>query len=112
MKRSFTIGKRRPNKTVKSGRQSGWNGGTARRIALKCRIRNGLRVFADKPRRGRARHAISTRSEVQKTSNLEPSSVPHVLPVSRGYAVPCEGEKSCVIFCESALSPHCLYSAR
>src|SRR5207344_451060 len=43
MKRSFTIGRRRPNKTVKSGRPSGWNGGTARRTALKCRIQNGPR---------------------------------------------------------------------
>src|SRR6266850_3679658 len=45
MKRSSTIGRRRPNKTVKSGRPSGWNGGTARRTASKCRIRNGPDVL-------------------------------------------------------------------
>src|SRR6185295_5078475 len=41
MKRSFTIGKRRPGKTGKTGQSSGRNGGTAKKITSKCRIRNG-----------------------------------------------------------------------
>src|SRR5437868_4687851 len=41
MKRSFTIGKRRPSKTGKTGQSSGRNGGTAKKITSKCRIRKG-----------------------------------------------------------------------
>src|SRR4249919_3401412 len=99
MKRSSTIGRRRPNKTVKSGQASGRNGGTARKIVLKCWTQDGPVALANTARR--ARHARNARRGQIGYLSLGSlvSLVPHFPPIARQH-MPCGAEKSCVIFCE------------